>query len=218
MRILVTGGTGFFLIHYLKAGVDIDGSDASADMLQRCREKCRESGLRPDLYQQRLEDLDLSRRYGNIHIPDGSFSHLHDKAVAQQALSRLYEHLLPGGKLLVDAHVPLPEPPETGKWLLGRLHECDDGSTILVSTLERYEDHCRLWKRVIKYEKFVDGRLADSEMALHAIRFYDLMEFESMLAAAGFTDIRNIPREESGLPNLPTVTMSGLFVCSRPLE
>src|SRR5438093_367687 len=51
--------TGRLLLDYLGQGIDVDGVDVSPEMLALCREKADQAGLRPSLYQQRMEELDL---------------------------------------------------------------------------------------------------------------------------------------------------------------
>ena len=203
-------GTGFFLLHFLQEGVDIDGVDGSAGMLDRCRRKCSAAGFSPALYQQRLEDMELPRQYGYIFLPEGSFSHLYEKEAAAQGLQRLYRHLLPGGKLVVCHHPPMDERWETKKWE-GGWHECDDGSVILHQVISRYEDDDQVFKCVSRYELFREGALLDTQMSMYAVRFYHNDEFEQMLAAAGFVDIEAVKLEEGAKADY-----GATFACRRP--
>ncbi|MFB2351895.1 class I SAM-dependent methyltransferase, partial [Priestia megaterium] len=59
-------GTGRLLRHYLRAGIDVDGCDYSADMLAQCEARAQAEGLSPRLYRQALHELDLPRRYRTI--------------------------------------------------------------------------------------------------------------------------------------------------------
>ena len=43
-------GTGRLLVPWLRAGLDVDGCDASADMVALCRERARREGLQPTLF------------------------------------------------------------------------------------------------------------------------------------------------------------------------
>ena len=61
-------GTGRLLIPFLRAGLDVDGCDVSADMVALCREKAEREGLKPQLYQQALHELDLPRTYQTIVV------------------------------------------------------------------------------------------------------------------------------------------------------
>ncbi|MCE7989431.1 MAG: class I SAM-dependent methyltransferase [Caldilinea sp. CFX5] len=109
-------GTGRFLIPFLQRGMPIDGIDASPHMLAACQQRCDEHGLSVTLSQQLLQDLDLPHRYGYIFLPDRAISLLYDKTVGLQALRRLYDHLLPGGKLALDIQTPHMQTFVTGQW------------------------------------------------------------------------------------------------------
>jgi SAM-dependent methyltransferase len=61
-------GTGRLLIPYLRAGLDVDGCDVSADMVALCREKAAREGLSPTLFVQAMHELDPLRRYKAIFV------------------------------------------------------------------------------------------------------------------------------------------------------
>src|SRR5215468_7534611 len=64
----VACGTGRVLVPLRRAGVDVDGSDVSADMLAWCRRAADAEGLRVSLYQQPVHALELPRRYRTVFI------------------------------------------------------------------------------------------------------------------------------------------------------
>src|ERR1051325_4801737 len=68
----VACGTGRLLLPYLRAGLDVDGTDISPDMLALCRDKAAREGFSPNLYQQAMHELDLPRKYKTIYLC-GSF-------------------------------------------------------------------------------------------------------------------------------------------------
>ena len=91
---------------YLQAGIDIDGSDISADMLAHCRERAEREGLpTPNLYAQAMHELDLPRRYRTI-IVCGGFGLGGHREHDVEGLRRIYDHLEPGGTLVLDNEVP----------------------------------------------------------------------------------------------------------------
>lgn len=99
-------GTGRLVIPWLHAGLDVDGSDISPDMLARCRERAEREGLTPpSLHAQAMHELDLSRRYRSI-VCCGGFGLGGRREHDAEGLRRLYEHLAPGGLLLLDNEVP----------------------------------------------------------------------------------------------------------------
>jgi SAM-dependent methyltransferase len=99
-------GTGRLLVPYLQAGFDVDGSDISPDMLDRVRERCEREGLPPaNLYPQAMHELDLPRRYRTV-IVCGGFGLGGQREHDVDGLRRVYEHLEPGGTLVLDNGVP----------------------------------------------------------------------------------------------------------------
>ena len=93
-------GTGRLLLDFLAQGIDIDGVDNSPEMLALCRHKAQTLGLSPALYEQYLENLSLPRHYRTILVPSSTLQLIVEPAMAQQALQRIYAHLLPGGALV----------------------------------------------------------------------------------------------------------------------
>ena len=67
-------GTGRLLIEYLKQGIDIDGLDSSEPMLEKCKNKAQESGLKTTLYHQKIEDMELKRKYKTMFAAGGARS------------------------------------------------------------------------------------------------------------------------------------------------
>jgi SAM-dependent methyltransferase len=99
-------GTGRLLVPYLRAGLDVDGSDISPDMLAHVRERCEREGLPPpNLYAQAMHELDLPRRYRTI-IVCGGFGLGGHREHDVEGLRRIYDHLEPGGTLVLDNEVP----------------------------------------------------------------------------------------------------------------
>ncbi|MBI2856330.1 MAG: class I SAM-dependent methyltransferase, partial [Chloroflexi bacterium] len=131
-------GSGRFLAPLLERGIDVDGVDASPHMLQACRDRCARKGLIPVLYQQFLQELSLPRRYGFMFIPAGSFGLILDSHEAADSLKRLYDYLLPGGKLLLEIQTPQLQSQAQGTWT-GRWHVRPDGAKLVISLLSKYD-------------------------------------------------------------------------------
>ena len=109
-------GTGRLLLPYLRAGLDVDGCDVSADMIALCREKAERERISPNLSVQAMHELDLPRRYRTIFVC-GAFGLGSDRARDTEALRRFHEHLEPGGTLLVDIEAPYADPEQWQYWL-----------------------------------------------------------------------------------------------------
>ena len=108
----------------LRAGLDVDGCDVSADMVALCREKAEREGLSPTLYVQPMHELDMPRRYRTIYVC-GAFglgstrSRTSRRSAASTSISS------PAGTLLLDAEVPYADPRHWKYWLEeGRSRRC----------------------------------------------------------------------------------------------
>jgi SAM-dependent methyltransferase len=98
-------GTGRLLIPFLRAGLDVDGCDVSGDMLAYCQQTAEREGLSPRLYRQALHNLDLPRHYQTI-FACGVFGIGVSREQDFAALQRFYQHLLPGGMLMLEVYLP----------------------------------------------------------------------------------------------------------------
>lgn len=67
-------GDGDPLLDLRRRGLDVDGVDSSADMLDRLHGKAADAGMNVTVRHQRMEELDLPRRYriGRIHLPSAA--------------------------------------------------------------------------------------------------------------------------------------------------
>jgi SAM-dependent methyltransferase len=110
-------GTGRLLVPYLRDGLDVDGSDISPDMLSLARERAVREGLEPpNLYAQAMHELDLPRRYRTIFVC-GGFGLGGHREHDIEGLRRIYEHLEPGGRFVLDNEVPYSDGQVWKYWL-----------------------------------------------------------------------------------------------------
>jgi SAM-dependent methyltransferase len=183
-------GSGRFLIPLMQAGIDLDGVDASSDMLGACQRHCAEQSLEPRLYQQFLHEMDLPQKYKLVFIPAGSFALITDLPQIREALKRLHDALLPGGRLLleVDLHLNL-ESNRSGNWC-GRWIKRPDGAILNLSWLTTLDAQTQTYASLERYEVFKDGRLLETELEETTGRSYMPNELEALLEEAGFVEVR----------------------------
>ena len=199
----VACGTGRLLVPYLRAGLDIDGSDISADMLALCRERAQREGLAPpNLYVQALHELDLPRRYRTIVLCGGFGLGGHREHDAE-GLRRLYEHLEPGGLLVLDNEVPYADPHRWPRWLKGGRDDLplpwrERGDRRVGSDGAEYELRSRLVDldplsqtvtHEIRASMWRDGELVAEEEHVLAMTLYFTHEVTLMLERSGFSQI-----------------------------
>ena len=180
-------GTGRMMILLLEAGLHVEGLDNSPEMLAVCRARCAERGLDPVLYEGDMGLLSLPERYEAIIVPAGSFLLIERREESLGALKRFRDHLVPGGRLILD--LELQTDFRMGTISTGTV-ETPQGETITVESklvevnfLKQYSvSHLR-------YEKWQDGELLRTEMQRFALRWYGLEEFELILKSLGFSEV-----------------------------
>jgi ubiquinone/menaquinone biosynthesis C-methylase UbiE len=95
-------GTGRLLLDYLQQGIDMDGVDNSPEMLAFCQRKAEDLNLKPRLYEQYVENLEIPRKYQTILIPSSSLQLIIEPESVEKAMKRLQDHLLPGGVVVAS--------------------------------------------------------------------------------------------------------------------
>lgn len=200
----VACGTGRLLIPYLRAGLDVDGCDVSADMIALCREKAQREGLSPTLFVQPMHELDPRRTYRTIFVC-GGFGLGSDRERDAEALRRFYENLDPGGTLVLDNENPYSSGYPWRYWLkkerakiprawepleAAERRRASDGAeyalqsrVIDLDPLEQrvtYEMRAGMWR---------NGELVQEEEHTLHLNFYFKNELLLLLERAGFTDV-----------------------------
>jgi SAM-dependent methyltransferase len=196
----VACGTGRLLIPYLRSGLDVDGCDVSEDMIALCRERAEREGLSPTLFVQSMHELDPPRSYRTI-VVCGGFAVGSDRAQDLQALSRFYEHLQPGGTLVLDNEVPYAEKQQWTRWLREEnavlpeawpaddrdRRRASDGSELALESrlvaLDPLEQHATF---EIRARQWRDDRLVAEEQHALDLGLYFANELALMLERAGF--------------------------------
>jgi len=183
-------GTGRLLVPFLRDGLVVEGIDASDEMLSICRAKAARAGVTPTLYQQHMQDMVLASRYRTIFIPACSFQILAAREEALEALQRFYRHLEPGGELLITLAVPWQDFGAERQWRLRRSGvRPSDGAAILIheaKVSDRLEQVQHIW---LRYEVFQEGRLLQTQLRTHLLRWYHKHEFAMMLESVGFRTV-----------------------------
>jgi SAM-dependent methyltransferase len=208
-------GSGRFLLPLLAEGLDISGSDTSAEMLDACRNHAGRRGLVPKLAQHALHDLQCEPAPSLIFIPSGSFGLLIDDALVQASLARIQHVLAPGGTFLVEAELLRPDRPESSGTWGGRWVERPDGARLIMSWLTQYSGAANVSTTVHRYELVKDGRLLATEYEDFRVRSYASAEFHARLEQAGFRNIEHFKPYERTAPDEGDEAV--VFCCRKPL-
>ena len=217
-------GTGRILLPLLADGVDVDGSDISADMIALTAAQVKKAGLKCRLTVSPMHEIDLGRSYRTIFMC-GSLGIGGRRDHDREALRRAHRHLEPGGALVIANHyLPYGETDEErwarwlpghrtigpGEWQAeGERRRFADGDEVewlnRPSALDPFEQRLtmnariRLWRggEVVKEETY---QLHES--------LYFVQELLLVLDEAGFRDVR----VEGGYTGRPATADDGMVV------
>ncbi len=109
-KVLEVGcGTGRIYLGLLKEGIDAFGIDISEEMLKTLKKKALEQGLDPKVAIADMRNFKLEDKYALILCPGRSF--LHNLTIDDQlsSLDSIRDHLVAGGKFLLNFYFPNPE-------------------------------------------------------------------------------------------------------------
>lgn len=180
-------GTGRVLIPLLEAGLTVDGFDSSHEMLERCRELCAERDLKPSLFAEKMQTLSVPERYEAIIVPAGSFLLLHERRESLEALKRFREHLVPGGRLILDILFQTDlstEAVSTRSWTTP-----EDDFITLESKLVEVDFLKQYTVSHLRYDRWRGGKLVETELQRFPLRWYGTEEFRLVLQSAGFSEV-----------------------------
>ena len=180
-------GTGRILIPLLEEGLDIDGMDIADEMLSLCELHCENRKLKPNLYKKNMKDFSLSMKYEAIILPTGSFLLINNRNESINALKCFYKHLLPNGRLVID--IFLQNNLEVGS-ISTRTWEVNDRDLITMEEKLVKIDYINQYTvSHIKYEKWRDKKLIETELEHFPLRWYGIEEFKLILESIGFKNI-----------------------------
>lgn len=180
-------GSGRFLLPLLAEGFDVDGIDASADMLASCRTRGGEL-VDDRLFHQTVQTMTLPRQYSFIFCGGGSFGLLTGDDDITRALSKLFGASRPGGLLALEVETPFARPRlRPGTWG-GRWWRCPNDEVIVLRHLQGpVDEHGEQGLGI--YELYRDGALIQTELNEWSRRFWRADEIRDVVTKAGFEDV-----------------------------
>ena len=185
-------GTGRPLLRWLAAGHQVEGIDASADMLARLRRHAAERGLRPVVHHGDFAPLALGRVYAGIVCPAGTFALIVDADRARQAVASYFDHLRPGGALALSLEEPVNDFSEAMNWRIRRTGTAADGTTIVANEAIRCDREARLQVAYTRIETYdTAGQLRESWLRKHQLRWWPRPDAEALLIGAGFMEVES---------------------------
>lgn len=197
-------GAGRLLIPWLRAGLDVDGCDVSADMLDQARRRAEAEGLSARLYRQAMHEIDLPRTYRTI-VVCGAIGIGCDRRLDLEGLRRCYQHLEPEGMLVVDNYLPWTDEADWARWRgsgeplpeewppraapENRGAFADESQYEMCARQVAFDAMRQIHQMEIRVRHFIDGEEVADEIHPIQLRLYLPDELLGMLEVAGFGPI-----------------------------
>lgn len=188
-------GTGRVTLPIAQAGVPIVGVDSSVRMLEVARKKAANLGVGGVRWVQAdMREFHLEERFGLAIIPARSFLHLLNPEDQLQALASIREHLLPGGRFILNLFVPhlgmIAEHTTTTGRMLKFMNEFTDtasGARIAVWESRRYDIHLQRIYQHYRYEQLdEEGFVVGTRYRNFTLCYIWPREMEHLLVRSGF--------------------------------
>lgn len=179
-------GTGRYIIPMLERGLDSEGFDASAHMLDALKEKCSQINLVPKVSQCFIQEFKSARSYAFIFIPSGSFGLITDYDAVKQCLQNIHNHLIPGGKFVFEVDTPQAITASLNRWNKST-YKKNDGSFIVGHQRPSYNPKNQIVTIACHYEQINNNVLIASESEKVQLRLYKRYEIDSLLKEVGFS-------------------------------
>jgi SAM-dependent methyltransferase len=167
-------GAGRLLLPLRDEGFDVDGCDASADMVERCLRRASDATL----WVSALHELDPPRRYASI-LCVGVLGLGSTREQDVRGLERLYDALVPGGTLVLDNE----EKPF--RWTVRDWSEPTGGEISLSSRIDAVDEDDRCVHMTLRAETS-DGRREEHALTM---RQWYREELVPLLGEVGFASV-----------------------------
>jgi SAM-dependent methyltransferase len=190
-------GTGRPLLRWLRDGLDVQGLDASADMLAKLRRHAHQRGLDPVLHHADFAPLTLSATFDAIVCLAGTFMLIDDETRARESLASYFDHLNPEGILGLSLGAIRRDPDSSLVWRLRRTGTSDDEITYVVHEAVQSDPTDpveEIYNQIERYEP--TGKLIDTTIRRHRLRHWERVELEAVLSSTGFIDVHSFGNDE----------------------
>jgi trans-aconitate methyltransferase len=197
-------GDGHPMLELRARGLDVEGLDSSADMLERFRRAAVARNLDVTLHHATFQAMGLGQRYRSIYLAGATFNLLPDDQAANAALERIAAHLHPKGSVLI----PLFKPQIPTASVIGHVteHMTNEGALMRVTVLDIVRDEAaRDQFTNLLYER-IDGDDHEAIERSWHLHWFDQDHFAAMATRAGLAT-----RSVRGSDSRPATTHDTAF-------
>ena len=215
-------GTGRHLFALIDRGLEVHGADISGDALGFAKKEAAKRGICPVLYHQRMEECDIPHRYGTIYVANGTFQIIAERQQALSTLRRFWQHLTPGGQLLLELFVPeavtkgLNTNDEEYPIRWESVRRDAEGEIVTTLWCESVDLSAKTLVSRRQLELLIEGECVKTETHSHLMTWFLGDEIVATFEQSGFVDIRTY----SDYTDQPATKESKTIVygARRPLE
>jgi SAM-dependent methyltransferase len=178
-------GSGRFLLPILKEGFDIEGFDASPQMLDALRKRNQEAVV----WEQFVEEFSSDKKYALIFVPFGSWGLITDKEKSKAALQNMFDHLRPGGKLILEIETTASVPQPCGVPHIAS-HLRADGTELRLTMTPTYDAKVQIFSADCAYEVLNVATVVQKETEKFRQYLFAFDEMDHILKEVGFYTIK----------------------------
>lgn len=191
-------GTGRILLPIAEAGVEVVGLDRAPSMLAVARGKIAklpsEARRRVQLVEGDMRNFDLGRRFSLVMIPYRAFLHLLTVEDQKRALRCIHDHLVEGGRLVLNNFDPRLETIVAHRSSLGSALKLDSefshpetGRRVLVWDTREYDVGEQIIRQYFVFEELdEDGHVVSKRFNPLVLRYLFRFEMQHLLELSGF--------------------------------
>ncbi|WP_423494165.1 class I SAM-dependent methyltransferase [Microbacterium esteraromaticum] len=180
-------GNGRVLIPFASKGHSVQGTEPSADMRRLCEQSADAAAVHAPITAGLFSDITAVEAYDAVIIPAGSLQLVTSAQEVRAILERIHRALVPGGRLIFDLDSLsglFDTSPSARSWAT------DDGLITLSELVESVDPAGQVRTSQLRYERWVDGALAEAQLEHFVLRFWGHHEMSTLLELCGFTDMR----------------------------
>ncbi len=183
-------GDGKPMLDLIEAGLEVDGLDSSADMLDRCQVAATRRRLgNVNLHLGDMADFDLGRTYRSVYVAGASITLLPDDDSIGAALACTARHLGEGGRAMVPFWIP-PADADVGRVIEAEVN--DDPGTMLRCTMVEIErdEATRNHASLLRYERVIAGDVTEAVERWWNVHWLTVDDAVALAAHAGFAEVQ----------------------------
>lgn len=189
-------GTGRVTIPVAQVGVDITGIDNSEGLLKVAKEKIQKLKTLPgniDFILADMRDFSVDKKFNLVIIPYRAFLHMHTVEDQKRTLRNIWNHLAPGGHLIMNMFFPRIDVMDTYINQLGtvvkhvKTLEKKDGNTQIVYDSRQYSSYSQIITQYFIVEEIdQSGLMVSKHYFPLTLRWVTKFEMEHLLELTGF--------------------------------